>query len=70
MNRLQMRSCRGFICFLYSKIRLECALFVPYNSKNAFSGHRDRPQKRKTPGGIRPQRMQRTSIDRTDKAKP
>ena len=39
MNRLLMRFCRGFICCLLLEIQLECALFVPYNSKNAFSGH-------------------------------
>ena len=32
-----MRFCRGFICFLNSEIRLECALFVPYRPKKCFT---------------------------------
>ncbi len=47
MNRLEMRFCRGFICYSYYKIRLECALFVPCCSQNAFSEHFDRPPKKK-----------------------
>ena len=47
INRLEMRFCRGFICYSYYKIRLECALFVPCCSQNAFSEHFDRPPKKK-----------------------
>ena len=36
-----MRFCRGFICFLNSEIRLECALFVPYRPKKCFTRRPD-----------------------------
>ena len=36
MNRLQMRFCRGFLCFQNPEIWLECALFVPYRPKKCF----------------------------------
>lgn len=37
MNRLQMRFCRGFLCFQNPEIWLECALFVPYRPKKCFN---------------------------------
>ena len=36
MNRLQIRFCRGFLCFQNPEIWLECALFVPYRLKKCF----------------------------------
>lgn len=44
-----MRFCRGFICCLLLKIQLECALFMPYNSKMPFRGTLSVPKKEKHP---------------------
>ena len=49
-----MRFCRGFICYSLLEIQLECALFVPYNQKNTFSEHFDRPEKSKCQVGQGP----------------
>ena len=41
MNRLQMRFCRGFLCFQNPEIWLECALFVPYRPKKCLTRRPD-----------------------------
>lgn len=41
INRLQMRFCRGFLCFQNSEIWLECALLVPYRPKKCFTRRPD-----------------------------